>query len=92
MHAAPEQHLAVGRAQRAPRAGDIGTVVEVVAREGEPPRHLVEAVTGDEETLWFAEFLADELALEATFERRARRASHGAADRAPRRTAPPASG
>jgi len=64
------EHLVVSRARRPPRLGDAGMVVEV--REGaDGSRHfLVEAADGDGETIWLAEFGAEELQLESEFESR----------------------
>ena len=62
LHGAPAEHLAVARVQRPPRIGDIGTVVERAADA--PSRYLVESVTGEGETVWLAEFTADEIELD----------------------------
>ena len=59
------QHLAVPNAQRAPRVGDIGTVVEV---QPSAPRYLVESDDGDGEIVWLALFDEEEIELEAQFE------------------------
>ena len=59
------QHLAVPNAQRAPRLGDIGTVVEV---QPSSPRYLVESDDGDGEIVWLALFDEGEIELEAEFE------------------------
>lgn len=56
-------HLVVHEAQRAPRLGDRGVIVELVSAAGET-RYLVEADDGDGEALWLAEFSAEELQLE----------------------------
>ena len=59
------QHLAVPNPQRAPRLGDIGTIVEV---QPSSPRYLVESDDGDGEIVWLASFDAEEIELEAEFE------------------------
>ena len=61
------QHLAVPNAQRAPRVGDIGTVVEVQP-SSDGSRYLVEADDGDGEIIWLASFDEEEIELEAQFE------------------------
>ena len=59
----PTQHLAVAGAQRPPRLGDTGTVVQLL-RPGDPSTtYLVEAVTGEGETIWLGEFTREELEL-----------------------------
>ena len=62
-------HLVVHQAQRAPRLGDRGTVLEARGT-GDEARYLVEADDGDGEALWLAEFSAEELQPEAEFDRR----------------------
>jgi hypothetical protein len=62
-------HLVIHEAQRPPRLGDRGTIIEVRG-EGDEARYLVEADDGDGEALWLAEFGADELQLESEFEQR----------------------
>jgi hypothetical protein len=62
-------HLVIHEAQRPPRLGDRGTIIEVQG-DGEAARYLVEADDGDGEALWLAEFGADELQLESEFEQR----------------------
>ena len=57
------QHLAVPNAQRAPRLGDVGTIVELQPSDG-GTRYLVESDDGDGEIIWLAAFDADEIALE----------------------------
>ena len=57
------QHLIVPNAQRAPRIGDVGTIIEV-----RDDRYTVEADDGDGEIIWLAAFVAEELKLEAEFE------------------------
>jgi hypothetical protein len=59
------QHLAVPNAQRVPRLGDIGMVVEV---QPSPPCYLVESDDGDGEIVWLALFDEGEIELEAEFE------------------------
>ena len=62
-------HLVVPQAQRAPRLGDRGSIIEV--RGGnDGARYLVEADDGDGEALWIADFGENELQLEAEFDRR----------------------
>ena len=63
-------HLVVHEAQRAPRLGDRGVVVELVQTPDGETRYLVEADDGDGEALWLAEFGADELQLEEDFGQR----------------------
>ena len=62
-------HLVVHQAQRAPRLGDRGTIVEVRETAADA-RYLVEADDGDGEALWLAEFSGEELQLEADFGQR----------------------
>jgi hypothetical protein len=62
-------HLVVHEAQRAPRLGDRGTIIEVQGT-GDEARFLVEADDGDGEALWLAEFGVEELQLESEFEQR----------------------
>jgi hypothetical protein len=61
------QHLAVANAQRAPRLGDVGTIVELQPSDG-AMRYLVESDDGDGEIVWLAAFEAEEIKLEAEFE------------------------
>jgi hypothetical protein len=63
------RHLVVPNAQRVPRLGDVGTIVEVHPTDA-GPRFLVESDDGDGEIVWLAEFAADEIELEAEFEQR----------------------
>ena len=46
---------------RAPRVGDIGTVVEISDAEGHAPHFVVESVAADGTTVWLADFTAGEL-------------------------------
>lgn len=62
-------HLVVHEAQRPPRLGDRGTIIEVQG-EGDEARYLIEADDGDGEALWLAEFGADELQLASEFGQR----------------------
>ena len=62
-------HLIVHEAQRAPRLGDRGSIIEVQG-SGDDARYLVEADDGDGEALWLAEFGVEELQLESEFEQR----------------------
>jgi len=61
------QHLAVPNAQRAPRLGDIGMIVEVQP-SSDGSRYLVESDDGDGEIIWLASFSEEEIELEAEFE------------------------
>ena len=61
------QHLAVPNAQRAPRLGDVGTIVELQPSDGRT-RYLVESDDGDGEIIWLATFDEEEIRLEAEFE------------------------
>lgn len=61
------QHLAVPNAQRAPRLGDIGTIVELQP-SSDGSRYLVESDDGDGEIIWLASFSEEEIELEAQFE------------------------
>jgi hypothetical protein len=60
------QHLVVANAQRAPRLGDVGTIVELQPSDG-GTRYVVEADDGDGEIIWLATFDAGEIRLEAEF-------------------------
>ena len=60
LRASPATHLALHEAQRAPRVGDHGVVLEVRG-DGTEPRYLVEADNGDGEIIWLAEFSQEEL-------------------------------
>lgn len=62
-------HLVVHEAQRAPRLGDRGSILEVRG-SGDELRYLVEADDGDGEAIWLAEFGVDELQLESEFGQR----------------------
>lgn len=46
---------------RPPRIGDIGAVVEVLARSAQSPRFVVECVAEDGSTSWLSEFDGQEL-------------------------------
>jgi len=46
---------------RAPRVGDIGTVVEILKAEGQDAQFVVESVAADGTTIWLADFTAEEL-------------------------------
>ena len=61
------QHLAIPNAQRVPRLGDIGTVVEIQP-SADGSRYLVESDDGDGEIIWLASFAEEEIELEAQFE------------------------
>ena len=59
-------HLVVVTAERAPRVGDIGTVVDVADRMGGTGRHYTVQLTGtDGRPVWLAVFAAHELAVVA---------------------------
>lgn len=66
LHGRAAEHLSIARVQRAPRLGDIGTVVQAITGAS-PPRYLVECNTGEGEIVWLAELTADELTLESAF-------------------------
>ena len=63
------QHLAVANTQRAPRLGDLGTIIELQPSDG-VTRYLVESDDGDGEIVWLAAFDEEEIKLEAEFEQR----------------------
>jgi hypothetical protein len=46
---------------RAPRVGDVGTVVEILSAAGQAAQYVVECVAPDGTTLWLADFTAEEL-------------------------------
>jgi hypothetical protein len=57
-------HLVIVTAERPPRVGDIGTVIDIAARLGGSGRHYTVAVTHpDARPLWLAVFSAHELEL-----------------------------
>lgn len=57
-------HLVVATAERPPRVGDVGTVVDVVERLGGVGRHYTVASThADRRPVWLAVFAAHELEL-----------------------------
>jgi hypothetical protein len=61
----PNRHIdGSQRVMRQPRVGDIGTIVHVLNDAGLESAYLVEAVNPDGLTLWLADFLHTELALE----------------------------
>lgn len=51
--------------RRAPRIGDLGTVVHLLTAESGDTAFVVEALAADGNTLWVADFLASELELKA---------------------------
>ena len=60
------QHLRVDSAERPPRLGDEGTVVDLQPRGATPAtatRYLVEATRGDATCIWLAEFARGEIEL-----------------------------
>jgi hypothetical protein len=60
----PEDHLIVPTAERPPRVGDVGVVVNVATRLGGLGRHLtVRSSHADARTVWLAVFAAHELEL-----------------------------
>ncbi|HVD06113.1 MAG TPA: hypothetical protein VNB89_08855 [Gemmatimonadaceae bacterium] len=67
LHEPAVQHLAVPNAQRVPRLGDVGTIVELQPLDGKT-RYLVESDDGDGEIIWLAAFDEEEIRLEAEFE------------------------
>jgi hypothetical protein len=67
LHEPAVQHLVVSNAQRAPRLGDVGTIVELQPSDGRT-RYLVESDDGDGEIIWLATFDEEEIRLEAEFE------------------------
>lgn len=58
------EHLAEYHVRRPPLPGDVGTVIERRPTADGRARYLVEAVSGEGETVWLAEFAEDELALD----------------------------
>ena len=59
---AAADHLVLPTAERPPRVGDVGTVVDVAARMGGVGRHYTVALThADGRTVWLAVFAAHEL-------------------------------
>jgi hypothetical protein len=67
LHEPAVQHLVVPNAQRVPRLGDVGTIVELQPLDGRT-RYLVESDDGDGEIIWLAAFEEEEIRLEAEFE------------------------
>lgn len=67
LHEPAVQHLVVRNAQRAPRLGDVGTIIELQPSDGRT-RYLVESDDGDGEIIWLAAFDEEEIRLEAEFE------------------------
>lgn len=51
--------------RRAPRFGDLGTVVELLRGEDGAARFVVECVGSDGSTVWLAEFCAEELLVQS---------------------------
>lgn len=47
--------------QRAPRVGDVGTVVDILRAPGLPDRYVVECSDSDGTDVWLADFLREEL-------------------------------
>lgn len=47
--------------QRPPRAGDEGTLIDVLHAPGLPDRYVVESSAPDGTTVWLADFAAEEL-------------------------------
>ena len=56
-------HLVIATAERPPRVGDVGTVVDVAERLGGVGRHYTVALRADDATayVWLAVFAAHEL-------------------------------
>lgn len=62
----PEDHLVRAVAERPPRVGDVGTVVNIADRLGGAGRHYtVELCHADRRPIWLAVFAAHELELVA---------------------------
>lgn len=62
LHGTPESHLAIANAERPPRVGDVGTVVDVAAGQTSAERrYVVESGRSGGRAVWLAEFGADEL-------------------------------
>jgi hypothetical protein len=60
----PEDHLVLATAERPPRVGDVGTVVNIADRLGGVGRHYtVEVSHPDARRVWLAVFAAHELEL-----------------------------
>ena len=58
----PEDHLVLWTAERPPRVGDVGTVVDIAARLGGVGRHYtVELSHPDARRVWLAVFAEHEL-------------------------------
>jgi hypothetical protein len=64
---APSDHLIIVTAERPPRVGDIGTVVDIADRLGGRGRHYTVVFTHpDARPIWLAIFAAHELELVAS--------------------------
>ena len=61
LHAARRPYDGTPGVSREPRVGDVGTVVYVYSAPGEEPVFSVEAPAPDGQTLWAADFAANEL-------------------------------
>ena len=60
----PEDHLVLATAERPPRVGDVGTVVNIADRLGGVGRHYTVALRDpDARRVWLAVFAAHELEL-----------------------------
>lgn len=58
---APETYDGWRVNQRPPRAGDVGTLLDVLTAAGHPDRYVVECSGEDGVSVWLADFLADEI-------------------------------
>lgn len=47
--------------QRPPQVGDTGAVVDILTAEMRPSKYVVESVASNGDTVWLAEFFAEEL-------------------------------
>jgi hypothetical protein len=60
----PEDHLVISMAERPPRVGDVGTVVDIADRLGGVGRHYTVQLSGaDARPIWLAVFARHELEL-----------------------------
>ncbi len=58
---APETYDGWRVNQRPPRAGDVGTLLDVLTAPGHPDRYVVECSGEDGVSIWLADFLAEEI-------------------------------
>jgi hypothetical protein len=47
--------------QRAPRVGDVGTIVDILNAPGAPTKYVIECSAPDGGTIWLSDFVAEEL-------------------------------